>query len=99
MTQCCNDFGQCTQGADCLARASSIESILDYASSVPPFQCCPMREKSPQKELASDAIYFLGFIALVVVIFCIAGFAWAMLQHFYPSTACMVQMLFSTTCQ
>jgi fatty acid desaturase len=85
MTQCCNDFGQCTQGADCPARANSL----------PPFQCSPMREKSPQKELASDAVYFVGYIALLVVICATAGFAWDMLQHFAPNLAFMLIYLFS----
>lgn len=79
---CCNDFGQCTRGANCPARK-------------PPFTCAPMYDKSPQQEAASDIVYFLGFIALLVVICATAGFAWAMLQYFAPDLASMLIYLFS----
>lgn len=79
---CCNNFSQCTRGANCPALK-------------PDFICAPMHDKSPQKEVTSDAVYFLGFIALVVVICATAGFVWAILQHFAPDFVHMLQYLFS----
>jgi hypothetical protein len=89
MTECCNDFGQCTRGKNCPARAASD----------PPFLFCTHEDKSPQAETASDTFYFIGFALVVAVIFGAANLVWAALSHFYPSTACMLQELFSITCK
>ena len=83
---CCNDFGQCTRGKDCPAGAI-------------PFKCCPIPKKSPQVEATSDFFYFAGFVLLLFVICAAASLAWGLLERFYPSTACMILQLFSSTCK
>lgn len=85
MTNCCNDYGKCTQGANCAAREA-------------PFTFCH-NDKSPQQEVASDLFYFVGFVFFVAVICAAAGLGWGLFERFYPSTACMVQQLFLINCK
>lgn len=83
-----------------IAPQEGVESILDHAiraTTQPPFQCCPKLEKPAST--VSNAFYFGGFALVLIVICLIAGISWGLLARFYPSTACLVQMLFSTTCK
>jgi hypothetical protein len=98
---CCNDFGQCKQGFNCPARTTHIKLSrqANTTPAKPEWKFCPMPEKSPQSELASDLFYFIGFVLLLIAICAAAGLVWGLLSHFYPPTACMVQMLFSTACK
>ena len=56
-------------------------------------------ERSPQQELASDAFYYMGFFIVLCTAWALAFTAWAVFQHFYPATACMLQSLFSAACK
>jgi len=84
---CCNDYGQCNRNSDCAIRANT----------PPPFQFCNKLEKPPST--ASNAFYYFGFALVLIVICLIAGIGWGLFERFYPSTACMVQMLFATACK
>lgn len=87
--KCCNDYSQCNQNKDCTA----------CAGIKPDWQFCPMQDKPPHTELASDAFYFIGFALILTSICLIAGIGWGLLERFYPFAACLVQMLFSTACK
>lgn len=76
------------------------ESILDHtirAATPPPFQFCNKLEEPANT--VSDAFYFFGFALVLIVICLIAGISWGLLVRFYPSTACLLHMLFSTVCK
>lgn len=85
---CCNDFNQCTQGANCPARKRTTHQVQ------PPFGFCH-NDKSPHIEVAGNTFYFLGFACLVAVICAAAGLAWGLLVRFAPNFVQLLQYLFS----
>lgn len=88
MTNCRNDYCHCTQGANCPARKKPQA----------PFTLLPA-DHSPQQEVLSEIFWFVGFALAVIAICLIAGICWGLFERFYPSTACLVQQLFSITCK
>jgi hypothetical protein len=85
---CCNDSGQCTQGFNCPARKKP-QAPLTFLPA----------DNSPQQEVISDLFWFVGFALAVIACCLVAGICWGLFERFYPSTACLVQQLFSITCK
>lgn len=95
---CCDDFGQCSQGQNCAARKAGTRAS-NVNTNEPDWKFPTESKPSPHQEMASDIFYFMGFFLLMVAVWAFVFAAWAVFQHFYPSTACMLQYLFSAACK
>lgn len=95
MTECCNSYGQCTQGFNCPAREnrqSKGRAIESQPWSFPTEE--EIDDTSPFIEMVLQLWWLIKFMGFASLFFFCVFVAWAVFDHFHPSTACMVKQMF-----
>lgn len=97
---CCNDFGQCKQGFNCPAREtrqSKGRAIESQSWSFPTEE--EINDTNPFIEMVCQLWWGIKFMGYSALLFFCAFVAWEVFEYFKPSTACLLQQLFSINCK